>query len=74
MSQQYTKNFENCATCEFWGGNRSFLDRFCHRIVVDSSGVKGRCYNRDSGWFSKSDGTQACYRCRSYKRWALIRD
>ena len=73
MSHQYTNHQEYCATCEYWGGARSFFDRYCKRIEVESSTAKGRCLNRDSGWFTKSDGTQACFRCPKYEMWRLMK-
>lgn len=73
MSQQYTYIHKICATCEFWGGTRTFFDRNQQRIIVESATVKARCFNRDSGWFTDKSGRQACFHCNHYQRWALLR-
>ena len=73
MAQQYTNFNSVCATCEYWGGNRTFFDRSMQRIIVESSTVKARCYCKDSGWFSDSSGRQACFRCSKYERWSLMK-
>lgn len=73
MAQQYTANSELCATCEFWGGQRTFFNRLQDRIVLESATIKGRCLNRQSGRFTDSSGTQACYKCRYYQTWALLK-
>jgi len=73
MAQQYTYRFDNCATCSFWGGARSFLNSSNQIIVVDSPMARGKCFCKDSGRYWSSDGTQANYRCAKYEKWSAIR-
>lgn len=73
MSQQYSYNFDNCATCSFWGGVRTFLNVSQQIIVVDSPMTRGKCFCRDSGRFWSTEGTQANYRCKCYEKWSAIR-
>lgn len=72
MATQYPSSFKNCATCEYWGGERTFSDPlFCKNVEVSSPMEKGRCYCKNSGWFS-SPGKQANFSCLSYERWSAI--
>lgn len=73
MSQQYTWMNKNCATCEYWGGKRNFTNITQQRLEVGSPMDKGRCYCRNSGWFSNMSGMQANHTCPHYERWALLK-
>lgn len=72
MAQQYVYSNKICATCEYWGGCRSFTDCFQKIIVVSSPMDKGPCYCRTSGWATTPRSANGAP-CRMYELWKAIR-
>jgi hypothetical protein len=63
MAQNYTKNYKNCAVCNFWGGNRQ-VNISKQIITVDSSGVQGKCMAKGVPW--AGHGKQASSTCNNW--------
>ena len=70
MSQQYTKSFKVCATCEYWMGPRK-INNFCDRVTVDNPMCKGKCASRTSGYRNTERQANASLSC--YEKWAVLK-
>ena len=71
MSSQYPKDWKNCVTCEYWAGSRQPADNWGNRVEVESPMSRGRCMNRQSGWFYSGE-KQANSSCQSWERWRVL--
>lgn len=69
MSQQYPSNWERCATCAYWTGNRE-TDTFGQRVYVDSAMSKGKCLCKGSGWTNREK--QANASCNHFEKWESL--
>ncbi len=67
---QFTKNFKNCATCNYWGGTRQ-VDTFGSRVTVGSSSVKGKCLLQGGPW--KGQERTASSTCNKWTAWAALK-
>jgi len=72
MSSTYPSNWKNCATCEYWSGERTPADPFGNRVAFESPMSRGRCLNRSSGWFHSDLGKQANASCPCWEKWAVL--
>lgn len=70
MAQTYSKIFKNCATCDYWGGNRD-VDTFGQRVTVDSAASKGKCLLQGGPW--KGQMRQASATCSKWKLWDAMK-
>ncbi len=68
---QYPSDWKQCATCEYWAGERRPANIFGERVEFESPMAKGRCMNRASGWYS-SPGKQANFSCNCWEKWAVL--
>ena len=69
---QYPSNWKQCATCEYWAGERQITDNWGRYVNVDSPMTHGRCMNRHSGWFYSDLGKQVNSSCPSYEKWGVL--
>lgn len=70
MSQQYRKNFKNCAVCNYWGGTRQ-VDSFGQVLTVASSSAKGKCLLQGGPW--KGQDKQASASCNKWQAWGALK-
>lgn len=70
MSQSYSKMFENCTVCNYWGGNRQ-VDPFGQRVTVNSSSAKGKCLLQGGLW--KGQDRQASATCNDWQPWGALK-
>lgn len=71
MAQKISPSFRNCGTCDYWGGSRT-TDNLGEWVTVDSSMIKGKCYNQSSG-LQNSPGQQANATCVKWRKWSALR-
>ena len=69
---QYPSDWRQCATCEYWAGDRAPADLWGNRVEFDSPMSRGRCMNRGSGWFHSDLGKQANSGCPCWEKWAVL--
>ena len=72
MSASYPSDWKQCATCEYWSGEREPGDIFGNRVKFESPMSRGRCLNRDSGWFHSDLGKQANASCQCWEKWGVL--
>lgn len=70
MAQDYTKNFKNCAVCNYWGGSRQ-VDKFGQRATVDTSSSKGKCLLQGGPW--NGQDKQASLSCNKWQAWGALK-
>lgn len=69
---EYPGDWKQCATCEYWTGARMPADIFGNRVKFESPMTRGRCMNRDSGWFTSDLGKQANSSCQCWEKWSVL--
>lgn len=70
MSISYSKNFKNCATCDYWLGARD-IDYFATTVKVESNTEKGRCMCPSGGF--RNVQRPANMSCANYKKWDIFK-
>jgi hypothetical protein len=71
MSQSYPSSWEQCATCDYWGGQRT-TDTFGQNVSVNSAMDRGVCMcPTGNGW--KGSQKPANASCQHHQKWGALR-